>query len=139
MDETGFWHPYNGAVSITFDDGKVNQLENAVPLLNEFDLKATFYIHPKSDDWFERLRPWTDVAAVGHEIGNHSLSHFCYSNHNPRLGRSENLSLQQVEEDILTAQSRLERIAPDQEHWTFAYPCYELALVKEVSGDLTHL
>jgi peptidoglycan/xylan/chitin deacetylase (PgdA/CDA1 family) len=33
-----------GAVSITFDDGSVNQFKQALPVLNRLNLKATFFI-----------------------------------------------------------------------------------------------
>ena len=33
-----------GAVSITFDDGSINQFKQALPLLNRLQLKATFFI-----------------------------------------------------------------------------------------------
>lgn len=79
------------AVSMTFDDGSVNQIAVAAPMLHEFGMRATFYVVPgcireKADDplpqgatpdgnggasW-EELRA---AAKMGHEIGNHSLTH----------------------------------------------------------------
>jgi hypothetical protein len=35
-----FWSPYQGAVSLTFDDGTQNQLDKAVPALDEFGLQG---------------------------------------------------------------------------------------------------
>nr|WP_294940708.1 polysaccharide deacetylase family protein [uncultured Mucilaginibacter sp.] len=34
----------NGAVSITFDDGSINQFKQGLPVLNKLNLKATFFI-----------------------------------------------------------------------------------------------
>ncbi|HEY9197114.1 MAG TPA: polysaccharide deacetylase family protein, partial [Mucilaginibacter sp.] len=34
----------NGAVSITWDDGSVNQFRIAIPILNKLDIKGTFFI-----------------------------------------------------------------------------------------------
>lgn len=34
----------NAAVSITYDDGSINQFRNALPIMNDLDLKATFFI-----------------------------------------------------------------------------------------------
>jgi peptidoglycan/xylan/chitin deacetylase (PgdA/CDA1 family) len=34
----------SGAVSITFDDGSVNQFKQAIPVLNSLKLPATFFI-----------------------------------------------------------------------------------------------
>lgn len=119
-----FWQPYCGAVSLTFDDGTENQLKNVVPVLNALQIKGTFYIHPTGDDWSQRLAPWQQVAASGHEIGNHTLSHFCPNNILGRNGGLEDLTLFDLENDILAAQQRLNWLAPEQKHWTFAYPCY---------------
>jgi hypothetical protein len=64
------------------------------------------------------------VAASGHEIGNHALSHICSSNYAGIPGGLEEKDLVAIEIDILAAQERLARIAPHQQEWTFAYPCY---------------
>jgi len=123
------WNSHRGAVSITFDDGTVNQLEKAIPPLDERGLKGTFYLNPRGEDWQQRLEPWVAVGQRGHELGNHTLQHTCsimFANAaGVRRGRYlENMTLQEVEEDILTAQERLALLAPQQREWTFAYPCY---------------
>lgn len=123
MNMKEFWSPYCGAVSITFDDGTVNQLEKAIPPMDRLGIKGTFYIHPHGDDWEERLAPWKAVAKNGHEIGNHSLSHSCSSNFLMNFGGLEELTIDKIEQDILIAQNRLNEIAPHQKDWTFGYPC----------------
>jgi hypothetical protein len=124
MDFEAFWSPYQGAVSLTFDDGTQNQLDKAVPALDEFALKGSFYLNPGGADWLARLAPWQAVAARGHEIGNHTLTHPCPNNILGQPGGFEDLSLADIEADILEAQARLERLVPRQARWTFAYPCY---------------
>lgn len=124
MDLSKFWSPHAGAVSLTFDDGTQNQLERAVPALNEFGLKGTFYLCPRGDDWQERFEPWTEVASSGHEIGNHTLSHICSRNIPLITGGLEQKTLGEIEDDILAAQERLAQLARQQKQWTFAYPCY---------------
>ncbi|HDP98359.1 MAG TPA: hypothetical protein ENN22_04130 [bacterium] len=119
-----FWGPYCGAVSLSFDDGTANQLEKAVPLLDEMGIVATFYVQPYGDDWQTVYAPWKAVAAVGHEIGNHSIQHICPGSY---LGNSDGLedrTLDEIEADILAAQQRLNQLVPHQQQWTFAYPCY---------------
>jgi hypothetical protein len=64
------------------------------------------------------------VAAGGHEIGNHTLTHPCPNNVGGQPGGLEDMTLAEIEQDILTAQERLIQIAPHQAQWTFAYPCY---------------
>jgi peptidoglycan/xylan/chitin deacetylase (PgdA/CDA1 family) len=79
------------AISFTFDDGSREHFDMAVPLLNEFGFKATFFViagltrEQKSDplisdrqrDWWGEVswQEWRIAANQGHEIGNHSLTH----------------------------------------------------------------
>jgi len=87
--------PFRGgadaAVSLTFDDGSQNQYDVAVPILNDFKMKGTFFVvsgvvRDKKEDprpkgasrsgngglsW-EELRV---MSGMGHEIANHSLTH----------------------------------------------------------------
>jgi peptidoglycan-N-acetylglucosamine deacetylase len=124
MDLETFWAPYTGAVSLTFDDGTPNHLEKVIPALDTRGLKGTFYLFPQEDDWKERYAPWKEVAENGHEIGNHSFSHPCSNNLFGTRGGLEDMTLEEIERDILDARERLLEIAPHQEEWTFAYPCY---------------
>ena len=119
------WSPYIGGVSLTFDDGQylTCQLEKVIPAMDEKSLKGTFYLCPHGDDWREKLVPWGPVAASGHEIGNHTLSHTCTANFRGR-GGLESKTLEEIEADILAAQERLNEVAPHQQDWTFCYPCY---------------
>ena len=117
---------YRCAVSLTFDDGLTSQLRIAVPLLNQFDLRGTFYLNPRGE-WRRSLAPWREVFESGHEIGNHSLSHLCSCNYSgkPDSRGLENVSLKDIEEDLVEAQRRLSEVFPEQKSWTFAYPCYQ--------------
>ena len=116
-----------GAISLTFDDGLSSQLKIAVPLLNKYGLRGTFYLVPKGEDWKNKLYPWREIARAGHEIGNHSLSHPCSCNFSgdPNCCGLENMSLEDIEADITEAQRRLETLFPEQKYWTYAYPCYQ--------------
>lgn len=79
------------AISFTFDDGSENQFAIAAPILNEFKVKGTFFVvtgvirDKKTDPMppgayhygnggmsWEELR---QLAAMGHEIGSHSMTH----------------------------------------------------------------
>ena len=125
MDLEQFWAPYAGAVSLSFDDGIASQLAKAIPAMDQRGIKGTFYLCPRGRTWREDLAPWVQVARDGHEIGNHSLSHRCSGNFSGRPGGLEEWSPADVEADILAAAERLRSIAPKQEDWTFAYPCYQ--------------
>ena len=64
-----------GAVSLTFDDGRASQLEKVVPIMQEYGLLGTFYVNPRGkteDEWRARLESWRAVQDAGHEVGNHS-------------------------------------------------------------------
>ena len=125
MNTQKFWPPHLGAVSLTFDDGRASQLQKAIPAMDSFGIRGTFYLNPRGGRWEEHTERWAEVARTGHEIGNHSLSHFCSGNLTGRAGGLEDRSLAEVEADILAAQERLEGVAPHQKQWTFAYPCYQ--------------
>jgi len=124
MDNSNFFSPFCGAVSLTFDDGTQNQLQNAIPSLNDLDIKATFYITPNDRLMQNHFTSWQEVAKQGHEIGNHTLSHFCSNNFTAKRGGLEDRTLEDIEDDILAAQEIIKTIAPQQKTWTFAYPCY---------------
>lgn len=118
------WGTHQGAVSLTFDDGTQNQLQMAVPELDKRDLRATFYLYPSSPTWREELAPWSEVATRGHEIGNHTLWHLCPGSLEGVRHGLEEMTPEEMEEEILEAQARLEQLAPNQKEWTFCYPCY---------------
>lgn len=79
------------AVSFSFDDGRVEHAALAAPILEEFGIKATFYIVPglmkekasvTRDLWRKRipvaLMGWEDarrLVKAGHELGNHGMTH----------------------------------------------------------------
>jgi peptidoglycan/xylan/chitin deacetylase (PgdA/CDA1 family) len=117
------FHGRRGAVSLTFDDGTANQLDHAVPPLEERGLRGTFYLNPRASVMEEHVSEWRSVAASGHEIGNHTLSHPCPGS--ITIGRRlEDLTLDDIEADIVAAGDQLKALAPNQAEWSFAYPCY---------------
>lgn len=67
---------YQAAVSLTYDDGLPVHYNLVSPLLERYNLRATFYPPIISD---LRLHPnrWREVAAAGHELGNHTIFHPC--------------------------------------------------------------
>jgi peptidoglycan/xylan/chitin deacetylase (PgdA/CDA1 family) len=65
------------AVSITFDDGYPGQVDRAIPILNEHDLRATFFLHTDNikDSWSANWDAWKSAIEEGHEVGSHSKTH----------------------------------------------------------------
>lgn len=66
------------AVVITFDDGRVNQLHNAVPLLKKLGFTATFFPFTHAMDRNPRYFTWAqlrELQGAGHTIGSHTSLH----------------------------------------------------------------
>lgn len=81
------WHGFSrAAASLTFDDGTYDQYSTAWPVLEEKGVKGTFYLAAGligTGIWNDhgtsrRMMSWqeaSEIAASGHEIGSHSMSH----------------------------------------------------------------
>ena len=65
------------AYSLSFDDGSKGQYENGVPLLDQYGMKATFYLNGgwMSSGWTMSWANALELSQNGHEIGNHTLTH----------------------------------------------------------------
>jgi len=70
-------HHERAAVSLAYDDALASQLDNAIPALDRFGLKGSFYLTLASPTVTHRLEEWRAAAAHGHELGNHTLFHQC--------------------------------------------------------------
>lgn len=109
------------AVSISFDDARPCQLDNAMPILNRHGVKATFYVTLST--MMKRLDDWKAITHHGHEIGNHSTRHPCSGNFLWSRGNAlEEFTLESMAADIDNATEQI------TEHFgakprTFAYPC----------------
>lgn len=116
------------AVSLTFDDGMESQRTVAVPMLNTYELRGTFYVNPRAD-YEQQLSAWRSAAATGHEMGNHTVSHPCSINFQfiADSGRTplEEMNLEEMDREIALAAERLQLLFPQQEALSFAYPCYQ--------------
>jgi peptidoglycan/xylan/chitin deacetylase (PgdA/CDA1 family) len=65
------------AVSLTYDDALASQLDLAAPALDRHGLKATFFLCDRDGGMSRREADWAALAAHGHELGGHTLSHPC--------------------------------------------------------------
>lgn len=112
------------ALSISFDDSRTIQLTSAIPLLNQYNIKATFFL-TVNQNMKDNVEAWKIVSKEGHEIGNHTINHPCSAKFSgPRKdGKSlETMSLKDIEEDILNANKEIERLVGVKPE-VFAYPC----------------
>src|SRR5260221_8876661 len=69
------------AISLTYDDGLNTQLDNAVPELDRHSFKATFFLTETNIREGRRLAEWVALAAAGHEVANHTVTHPCALQH----------------------------------------------------------
>jgi peptidoglycan/xylan/chitin deacetylase (PgdA/CDA1 family) len=67
------------AVSLTYDDGLDSQLANVAPQLDEFGLKATFFLTKENME--ARVDDWVALSKRGHEIADHTTTHPCGLRH----------------------------------------------------------
>lgn len=117
------------AISLSYDDALVSQLENAVPALNSHGFKASFYIIPTSQAIKTRLDDFKVLAKQGHELGNHSLFHPCsgFKPHREWVTTEQNLDHYTPERairEVLMANMFLQAI-DGQTQRTFTPPCFD--------------
>jgi oligosaccharide reducing-end xylanase len=103
--EVGKWRGFRtAAVSYTFDDGCANTYTIAIPMFNEFDFKMTLY---PVINWGPNWTALQNAAAVGHEIGSHTMSH-------PSTAASE--------AELANSQIAINSHIPGRQCVTIAYP-----------------
>lgn len=65
-------------VSLTYDDGIANHHQYVAPTLERYGLRGTFYT-PLNSDLSQNPAAWRRLARRGHELGNHTVFHPCWS------------------------------------------------------------
>jgi len=125
------------AITITFDDGFLSNLEAAVPLMKEIGARAINYLVAdrigKSSDWEAaeggEARPLMDDAqirdwlAAGNWIGAHTCTH-------PRLSK---IPRDRAREEILSCKKKLEdRFGQPFEHFAYPFGDYDDVVVEMV-------
>ncbi|OOQ60846.1 polysaccharide deacetylase family protein [Mucilaginibacter pedocola] len=108
-----WFHNRQAAVSLTFDDGIPGQYSIAVPLLDKFGFKGTFFTVVAIVN--NQRISWEDInetALKGHEIGNHALTH-------PHFIK---IPLDAVRREVADASKHMNMLVPAQQMITLAYP-----------------
>lgn len=109
------------AVSLSFDDARPSQVDKGTAVLDQYGVKATFYLVPATVE--QRLPGWKKAAANGHEMGNHSLTHPCTGNFTwSRSKALEDYTLEKMRSDLVEANKRIEQLLGVRPT-AFAYPC----------------
>lgn len=60
-------------VALTFDDGPTEKVNKILPLLDQYNAKATFFLI--GSDIADHSEEAKKIAEAGHQIGNHTYSH----------------------------------------------------------------
>lgn len=109
------------AVSLSFDDARPSQVDTGLALLNQHQVKATFFL--QSENISQCLDSWKRAVADGHEIGNHSITHPCTGNYAfSRRNALENYTLSMMAAQLDGANAEIQRLLGVTPK-TFAYPC----------------
>lgn len=117
------------AVSLSYDDALHSQLDHAVPALNEYGFKATFYVTVGAEAMRERLGEWRALARQGHQLGNHTIYHPCSGSRPDRAwvephNDLDRQSVAQIRREIAVANTFLEALDGSTRR-TYAATCYE--------------
>ena len=109
------------AVSLSFDDARLSQVDTGLDLFRKLGVRVTFFV--QSAHIQERLVGWKQAVADGHEIGNHTVTHPCTGNYAFSLKNPlEDYDLRKMAEQLDDANEQIRRmlgVTPK----TFAYPC----------------
>lgn len=118
------------AVNLAYDDALDSQLDNAIPTLDKYGLKGTFYLNVVSPTLTSRLEGWRKAAKDGHELGNHSIFHQCSKS---SLGRDwvpadrdlDKVSVIQMQDQVKVTNAFLHSIDGKTTR-TYTPPCVDL-------------
>lgn len=113
------------AVVFTYDDGLDCHLDVAVPQLDEFGFKGTFFCTGNSPSLYNRLEEWRKIAENSHELGNHTLFHPCDGKRGDWVKPEYDLTKythEQILNELRTANTLLKAIDGKTER-TFGYTC----------------
>jgi peptidoglycan-N-acetylglucosamine deacetylase len=111
----------HAAVSLSFDDARVSQIDTGLALLKRQLVKVTFFV--QAEQVRKRLDGWRKAVADGHEIGNHSNTHPCTANYSfSRLNALEDYTLEMMAAQLDGANAEVQDLLGVKPR-TFAYPC----------------
>ncbi len=109
------------AISLTFDDARLSQIDKGIPILDNYGVKATFYVSPRL--MIQKVEGWKAAIYNGHDIGNHSLLHPCTGNFFWSRNRAlEDYSLKRMSNELDSASRYIKEILGVSPN-SFGYPC----------------
>jgi len=110
------------AISLTYDDGMASQIENAIPILKKYNLKATFF--PTGDylNYDKHGKEWQGVIKDGNEIGCHTINHPCDIAKKLKYNLQD-YSLQKMKDELKQNIGLINKLGYKKDYYVFAYPC----------------
>jgi peptidoglycan-N-acetylglucosamine deacetylase len=112
---------HTAAVSLSFDDARLSQIDTGLPLFKRLGVKVTFFVEPRGVQ--QRLEGWKQAVIDDHEIANHTLTHPCTGNYAfSRNNALEDYDLQRMAQEIDGANDQIQKLLGVKSK-TFAYPC----------------
>ncbi|RDV24267.1 polysaccharide deacetylase [Alteromonas aestuariivivens] len=117
-------------VNLSYDDSLASQLEYALPALQKHKITASFYLVPTYPGHIPHIEEWRRVAQLGHELGNHSLTHPCRSSKPDREWVSADndldlISARQMAEQVIATNQALFALDGRQRR-SFTPPCLDI-------------
>lgn len=132
------WNGKKAAVVLTYDDALNVHLDNAIPLLDSLQLKASFYLSASFPGCRNRLNDWKRAALNGHELGNHTLFHPCLGNLPGRTWVKPDYDLSKYTVQRMIDETRMTNVFLEaldgKTKRTFAYTCGDMKI-----GDSTFM
>jgi peptidoglycan/xylan/chitin deacetylase (PgdA/CDA1 family) len=138
------WKGKGCAVVLTYDDGLNVHLTNAIPALDSFGLKGTFYISDYAAQLNKQIPGWRKAAAKGHELANHTIWHACEGGRSGRefVKGDYDLRYYTVRRAIDEARgmNNILKAIDGKDGRTFAFPCgdtkiHDTAYIEDMQGD----
>lgn len=116
----------NAVVSITFDDGWLSTYTNGLPVLDELDIKATFYVLSDSftDMQYMSIDQVKSLRDRHHEIGSHTVSH-------PHL---TSLDQENLDYEIVSSKKQLESKIGPVDGFASPYGDYDDDILTQIKG-----
>jgi len=111
----------SSAISLTFDDAMATHLDTVGPILKKHGLRATFFVTTGTEAWQKRVSEWQRLAAEGHEIGGHTVSHPCLLER--ITPHAQDYTPAMMEAEVRDSAQTILREIRGTHGLTFAYPC----------------
>jgi peptidoglycan/xylan/chitin deacetylase (PgdA/CDA1 family) len=107
------------AVSLTYDDGLMSQVRFAAPVLEQYGLKATFFLSGGN------MAEFSALGRAGHELASHTIKHPC----NAELAA---MTLADMAAELDASRAAVAQLGQAGK-LSFAYPCGQVQLAQRQS------